>query len=293
MIGIIRNLFKEMSLIKEENQFSFYVSFNRNFNFFIFCNRQDFYQVKISSERPLQKEYEALKTVNQAIPTNVPQLIGFYQKEGFEILVCKGIKHRKIKQSKSDGEIVWREVRAILKPSKAAFEEKKPSQVHMDELKTVFEYFKYRPFSVQMGEWLRKLDSGVINSLPHIKQHGDFTLNNMGLEGDRLIIFDWEDFGKITIPGFDIFCLTVDLLTGFDKTRIERISKMKDYPIEIIELIGYFCNELSIDMKLYFNLYPAYVLCFLYLKEKYEYSREIISKVENVCNEMLGKWLKM
>lgn len=293
MIGIIRNLLKEMSLIKEENQLSFYVSFNRNFNFFIFCNRQDFYQVKISSERPLQKEYEALKTVNQAIPTNVPQLIGFYQKEGFEILVSKGIKHRKIKPLKSEGKIVCGEVKTIIKRSKVSFEEKKPSQVHLGQLKTVFEYFKDRPFSIRMEEWLRKFDYEVLNYLPYIKQHGDFTFYNMGLAGDRLIIFDWEDFGKITIPGFDVFCLTVDLLTGFDKTRIEKISKIKDYPIEIIELIEFFCNELSIDMKLYFNLYPAYALCFLYLKEKYGYSKDIIGKVENVCSTILGNTLKI
>ena len=288
MIEVINNLLKEKSLIKGGTQSSFYVTFNRNFNFFIFCNKQDFYQVKISSERSLQKEYEALKMLNQAIPINVPQLIGCYQKEGFEILVCKGIKHRKIELLKREGKTVCGEVKTIIKRSKVSFEEKKPSQVHLGQLNTVLEYFKDRPYSIQIEEWLRKFNHEVLNSLPYIKQHGDFTVYNMGLAGDRLIIFDWEDFGKIKIPGFDIFCLTVDLLTGFDKTKIEEILKINNYPEEILDLIAFFCDEFLMDTKLYFSLYPAYVLCFLYLKEKYGYSKEIIGKVENVCSIILG-----
>jgi len=50
--------------------------------------------------------------------------------------------------------------------------------------------------------------SGLTNlSLPCIAQQGDFCFPNILFHGKNIFFLDWEDFGEITIPGYDLFCL--------------------------------------------------------------------------------------
>jgi hypothetical protein len=292
MIEVINHLFKEISLLNEGGELPFYVSFNRNFNFFIFGNQEEFYQVKVSSERPLRDEYEALRIAHEAIPANVPQPVGFYQKGGLEILICRGIRHKKVRSLQRYGYIIQKEIKAILKGSKVFFREDKPSATHMQQLMTACDYFKNRPFSNAMRDWLVSLDPRLVNSLPHIKQHGDLTLYNMGVVGDNLIIFDWEDFGKISIPGFDLCCLAVDSVTRFSAMGIDRISERRAYPKEIMDIITCYFEELSLDEEIFFNLFPIYLFYFLYLKNRYGYSSEIIKIGEKLFAAVLERPVK-
>lgn len=292
MIEIISHLFKEISLLNEVNELPFYVSFNRNFNFFVFGNQEEFYQVKVSSERPLRGEYEALRIAHEAIPGNVPQPVGLYQKAGLEILICRGIRHKKVRSLQTHGDIIQKEIGAIVKGSKVFFREEKPSSPHTQQLMTVFDHFKNHPLSIAMRDWLKNLNPRMINSLPHVKQHGDFTLYNMGVAGNKLIIFDWEDFGKISIPGFDLCCLAVNSVTRFSPMRIERISEKSAYQKEVMGIITCYCKELPLDQETFFNLYPIYLFYFLYLKDKYGYSPEIVKITEKLLAAVLAKPMK-
>jgi hypothetical protein len=292
MIEIISQLFKEISLLNEVSQLPFYVSFNRNFNFFIFGSREEFYQVKVSSERPLRDEYEALRIAHEAIPGNVPQPVGLYQKAGLEILICRGIRHKKVRSLQTHREIIQREIKAILKGSKVFFREEKPSSPHMQQLMTACDHFKNHPLLIAMRGWLGNLDARLVNSLPHIKQHGDLTLYNMGVAGNKLIIFDWEDFGKISIPGFDLCCLAVSSVTRFSAMEIERVLERSAYPKEVMDIITCYCKELPLDQEIFFNLYPIYLFYFLYLKDRYGYSPEIIKVGEKLLAAVLEKPVK-
>jgi hypothetical protein len=290
MIETISHLFKEMSLLNEVRELPFYVSFNRNFNFFVFGNQEEFYQVKVSSERPLREEYEALRIAHKAIPENVPPPVGLYQKAGLEILICRGIRHQKVRSLQ--GKIIQKEIEAILKGSKVFFREENPPFPHMQQVMSACDHFGKHPLSIAMRDWLGHLNPGLINSLPHIKQHGDLTLYNMGVAGDKLIIFDWEDFGKINIPGFDLCCLAVNSVTRFSPARVERISERSAYPKEVMDIIACYCKELPLDQETFFNLYPVYLFCFLYLKHRYAYSPEIIKIGEKLLAAVLEKPVK-
>jgi hypothetical protein len=248
--------------------------------------------VKVSSERPLRDEYVALRIAHEAFPDNVPQPVGFYQKSGLEILICRGIRHKKVRSLQDYRHIIHKEIKAILKGSKIFFREEKPSSPHMQQLMTACDYFKNRPFSNAMRDWLGNLNSTLVNSLPHIKQHGDLTLYNMGVAGDKLIIFDWEDFGKISIPGFDLCCLAVNSVTQFSPMGIERILERSAYPKEVMDIITCYCKELPLDQETFFHLYPIYLFYFLYLKDRYGYSSEIIKIGEKLLAAVLEKRVK-
>lgn len=58
-------------------------------------------------------------------------------------------------------------------------------------------------------------------SLPVIPQHGDATHSNFLLHGDRLGLIDWDRFGEITVPLFDVL------------TFIERITPKHANPLNV------------------------------------------------------------
>lgn len=53
-------------------------------------------------------------------------------------------------------------------------------------------------------------------TLPRIPQHGDFYFDNVLICGDRIMIVDWEDFGQVHIPGYDLFCLFLNFYVPGD-----------------------------------------------------------------------------
>jgi thiamine kinase-like enzyme len=52
--------------------------------------------------------------------------------------------------------------------------------------------------------WVENVE---LRELPEVPQHGDFVHNNLGRARDTLYVFDWEDYGKVCLPGFDLAML--------------------------------------------------------------------------------------
>jgi hypothetical protein len=58
-------------------------------------------------------------------------------------------------------------------------------------------------FALEM--YFQKLDlEGICRRLSYVRQHGDLVANNVGVTARGIVIFDWEDFGRVELPGFDI-----------------------------------------------------------------------------------------
>ena len=57
------------------------------------------------------------------------------------------------------------------------------------------------------------------DSLPAGPQHSDLAINNVGRTTTGFVLFDWEDYGRVTFPGFDVSVLLVSAC-GFDARRV-------------------------------------------------------------------------
>lgn len=66
----------------------------------------------------------------------------------------------------------------------------------------------------RMGALAKAAISGA--SLPRIPQHGDFYFGNILVQGDRIGVVDWEDFGTSVLPGYDLFTLLLHEVAGQD-----------------------------------------------------------------------------
>ena len=75
----------------------------------------------------------------------------------------------------------------------------------------------------QMGEGMKNLLSGV--SLPRIPQHSDFCFENLLFEGEKVSVVDWEDFGAVSMPGYDLFCLYLNFFRPEDDRGMQNLLR--------------------------------------------------------------------
>ena len=57
-----------------------------------------------------------------------------------------------------------------------------------------------------------------VASLPVIPQHGDLCQGNLLLDGDKWHVVDWENFGRVDMPLFDLISLLYAMLRGKGET---------------------------------------------------------------------------
>lgn len=151
-----------------------------------------------------------------------------------------------------------------------------PGPAHgFDDLAAYFATANGTPCTAAAIELLRH----AMPQLPAMPQHGDLVTNNLGLRPDgSLVVFDWEDYGALTLPGLDLFTLETSLRApaaargaggGMSAQAVERC-----------------CAALELAPDAYRRLAPAYALAFRYLKRNY--SPEIRARIDALLEQVSG-----
>jgi len=73
--------------------------------------------------------------------------------------------------------------------------------------------------AARIGEEI--LPAAAEGLLPPIPQHGDFYFGNMLFRGEEVSVIDWEDFGAVCVPGYDLFSLFLSFFTPWRPAEVE------------------------------------------------------------------------
>lgn len=115
--------------------------------------------------------------------------------------------------------------------------------------------------------WLQSTLSTLSHSHVPVAQHCDFTYANLGVSNQgQLVIFDWEEYGAVTFPAFD---LTTFLLGHYHFGGT--IGAALDSPDSLIGMINRdfgasYLSRFDMTAETYMRLFPAYLLVFRTLK---------------------------
>jgi thiamine kinase-like enzyme len=62
--------------------------------------------------------------------------------------------------------------------------------------------------------------------LPQLPQHGDFCVDNLLVRPDgRIVVIDWEEFGAVRLPAYDLLTLFASVESGADQhLRLELLG---------------------------------------------------------------------
>jgi len=103
-------------------------------------------------------------------------------------------------------------------------------------------------------EWLRQL--------PVIQQHGDLFLDNVIRDRDRYYMVDWETFGAIDLPFYDLLTLIISLLRASGETPE---SLDPDLVRQVPLLIERYTRRLGLPATLVSQLIPLTMANWFYL----------------------------
>jgi hypothetical protein len=240
----------------------------------VFIDDRRFLQVKASEFVDLRKQYNVYHGAWSDYPALVPRPLGCLDRDGWSIMVCDGVLHMTVQRADVFRR-KWRGPSVISGQLCEYFRGNRHSgavaeaQGHATLVRDLMDHFQHRPLSRMAATIVKDAIALGVESMSPRPQHGDFVLNNLGRAGRRLLIFDWEDYGKVCFPGFDILTLYVSLLAD-DVDALRRLMNMNaDLSIDTEVFLRQACEAQGVELAMFRHLVPFYLLVFLYLKRNY------------------------
>ena len=260
----------------------FTVRMTGNMSFLVYHPRGDFHLVKIGLHNDLQREFDGFSAGHAALPRGVPRPLALARHRSFPTLVTTGIPliplgalsmrapSREVRKAFADyfssTSVAFR-VDQVVEPGQRLREALAGSPV---------------PRSASVDRYL-ELIGPHIDALSAVRQHGDFYLNNLGMRGDALIVLDWEDYGRTSVPGYDLALLLLSL-NDFSPTRLRENTRVGAVH-EWILRAG--TTETGLDPDLFIRLLPVYLMVTARIKTGMGYGEAVRARALGALPEAL------
>ena len=279
MLKLVEQLLKRLKLAPPACEPRYYINITSGESLAIsaFVDGDRFVQVKASEYLNLAPQYASYCAASNDFGAFVPRPLGYDECEGWSIMVTEGIEHtmagrETVLQLAQDEAGKVGDVAAQLFEffgRGAALDGAAASHLsacRQSELLPVLRgYFEPTPWAAAAAACIGQAQALGVPAMPEVPQHGDLVFNNLGWAQGRLVVFDWEDYRKVALPGLDIFTLAMSLLDG----DTQAICAMATAPGRADAFIARACQLQAITLPLFRSLVPFYMLVFLYLKRNY------------------------
>jgi hypothetical protein len=257
-----------------------------NLGLLFFLKRGDHYLVKVGLLTRLDREFRGLTAAYGAMPTNVPEPLRLATCRSYQVLVTRGIRHRQLLplRGAADVDVFEKGIASFLATGARAFRrsERAVSSGGLREaLARASELVGWRGWEAYW-EGIRSL----AERLPPILQHGDFAVNNIGVREGALVFFDWEDFGEIDLPGFDVAVL---LLSLNDFSMSALVAKLDAAGSVEADIVRSGCNSLGMSAADFMDLFPAYASLYISTKSRLGYPAAVTGRIAAA----LAEWIRL
>jgi hypothetical protein len=271
MLGSIEYILRRQKLIDGKGTISCNISIGRSLSVQVFIGNRRHLNLKISNGASLREEFKILNEVHSIIPKIVPMPLALEQIGHYNVIISEGVKHRSLNKF----DLVLRQKNIInvfntfTDLGVKNFTLDNPVQDHLSIIRESAHKLNQLNIHGPLNKWLESTDFSEIQLLPHIMQHGDFLQNNIGMHKGDIYIFDWEDFGQVKLPGYDLFLFLFSFYDfKFDTVNSSLFPKENSFSKKIMS--HYFQNT-GMDINLFKKLYLAYIVLFLCSKKDLGY----------------------
>jgi hypothetical protein len=214
-------------------------------------------------------EYENHCNAWRAFPQYVAEPLGRCVDGEWEIFVVRGIPHRSVPAGAvaSGTSSLVSELVAFMNASSKSARVATPRESHTAMLRRIHERTNDLICAEIVAEWIA---AEPLDELPHIQQHGDFVVNNLGLTDSGLCVFDWEDYGRIALPGFDL-CTLLASDAKFDPDAMRNLIPRTGHGTNVYaDLLDQACPKIGLTPETFLKLIPLYLVMFLDLKRDHQ-----------------------
>ena len=236
-----------------------------------YVDRHRYFHVKLSDVVSLRDEARIHAEAFGWFSNLMPRSLGYCIHDGWEIFVTEGVPHRPF----FPDDVLNRrratkwvpEIRRFFERSRLDPLTSSPHAACGTLLASLEASFKDSPFEAVLTPWSSGPGLRELEALGFTRQHCDFVPNNMGVTNSGLVVFDWEDFGKIALPGLDLCTLVISCING--DTDIVSADGGSALAERCSVFVNPACAALDMDVALFWRLVPLYLLTFLHLKNTY------------------------
>jgi hypothetical protein len=271
MIEIVTDILRREGLLSDAGNVSINMVCGGSINFQVYSGQSsEFWNVKVA-RMSLEREYRALCRAMSILPGAVPTPLALRRRGGLDLLVTRGITDQSVRRVSTE---LIAFLKFYLETTTTGFQEA-DAVSHRRFLLDICGSGCLDEWSAELGRWLASGQSAFIDHMPLVAQHGDFCLPNLGVSHGRYIIFDWEDFGRVSLPGFDLVVLVMSLLG----LKADAVNDVLDGGggDDAARLLSHLKNVLHVSDTAFRELVRLYTIVFLYLKQALRYGPSIIS----------------
>lgn len=261
MLAALTRILRERDLVPNDEPLAFDVSLvsHEQLTLQAFVPGGARFHARVKRRGIVADEYERCCAAWQSFPEQAPRPLARCFVGGWEIIVFAGIGHKSIAPG-DIGRDRYRLVDQLVAYFSTARRIPAAAYSHRAYLRMVRERVTHPAAAAVLDEWLA---SDELERFPCVPQHGDFTVNNLGVADGRLVIFDWEDFGRASLPGLDL-CTAIASDIGLESTRSGDLVRGGR-----ARLVARACLMLGVAPELFIRLVPLYLAVFLDLKRDY------------------------
>lgn len=278
MIETVTSVLRELGLVESDRPLRYNVQLTVGIGVTYILealvDRATFFHVKASESENLLPVFRAQEHAAQTFCDFVPRPIGHRSRDGWEVAVSEGVFFRRVRPDAfvSRGTKPFQGVIGFFSRQHDKAQIHDSAHPHGAMLAELREEFAGTKLSQVVEPWLMSPGREQIERLPHVWQHGDFARANIGETDSGLVVFDWEDYGKITLPGFDL-CTLVASFIGIDPDRLKAL-RTGDSGADFSAMVDSACGVMRLDPGLFRRLMPLYLLLFLRLKARYGHAAQ-------------------
>ena len=272
MVAVTATL-RQFGAIGPEETPRYHIGLTRGDTLWLDAYRADgrYFHAKVAEYVTLHEEERTYREAFAVFREFMPAPIGYAVHPPWEIFVAEGVDHEGLPGDVLDGRMRARTARTELyqyfATSTVARGTAQSAEGVDALLRRLRRTFDASPFAPLLAPWDADEGRRELEALGAIPQHGDFVANNIGMRGSRLVVYDWEDYGKVSLPGFDLCTLAMSLAEaswgqgafGAPGPRRERLCAF----------LAPACRALGLTLDAFWRLVPLYLLAFLDLKQTY------------------------
>lgn len=263
------------------------MSYGDNISLQVYDPGHAWFQVKVTRYYDLADEFASYCLARERFGEYVAEPITQAYIGGWSILVARLVDHARVRArdllTGSQSNQLIADILNFFRLARITT----PSVISHDSFKqSALQYFADLPDPpLKVIRYLEQNSSTAWETLPYIPQHGDFALNNLGRVGNKLIIFDWEDYGANGLAGFDI-CLMGLSLAGLNSATAERMMRAESPEAQPWPLTKQACAVSGIDYAIFRASIPDYLIAFRFLKKNY--ASAIRRRIDEILDHILS-----
>lgn len=292
MLETILASLRELSLVGPKAKVSWSVTFTVGdvLHLSAYADDGQYYHVRISEKVDLEAEFSEYVRAFQAYSAFAPEPLAYRRSRDLQWIVFPGVDAKPVVEadvlSMRSSSPLGRGLLSFFRRSRENQQGRWSRAEAGEFLSALDRRFATGALARASSHVLSVVELNALAELPRSPQHGDFSFNNLALAKSGLVVFDWEDFGRVWLSGFDLAVLIASAVR-FEPAEIATLFATNSrLGKSFLAWVGDSCEVLGIDVDVFKDTLPLYLLQFLSLKDLY--SPPIRRRVELAILALVG-----